>query len=1229
MWLVAVAATLGTSLPGFTQTVDATAQAAIVRTSHAPHNLSATARGPARVALSWQAPTAAAAQVTGYGIQYSQDDGANWSVLPTVGRGTTSFVHTTGLAPGAAVLYRVFAIGANGAGPAATATVDLPRNSVPRITELVLNINPGSHRWYPPRGTVDVTVRFDQAVTVRTGFGVPSIDLVIGRPPHRQAGFASDYLGGSGTDRLTFRYTAPDWHLDLSDIAVGADALRLNGGRIANYLVTHSALLVHGPVTLDYRDQVNTQSRGVLVMGTTAPAPAAPVPELDPLAAWSEPGVPEFAAMLTAAAALVAGTGIVQELGLAEGFGEPPSSRSERLPDVSRWNGEDPPMAIAVDLGGDVGRRAPVIAGKPGWLTQYTDTTEPSYARTATTEQMTTVSACEQAFWSTAVTVGTHHDGYLGYEEEGIGGTNPFGEIQDDDFSIAGTRYTVISAYFDEAGAASDYHFNVSSALPSGLTLHIGSVELPFSSVTSDVHQPGPPSWYAYRWESAEYSGTFDHEDGDSVTVCLTGWNPGETLSRNPGSISGSGGSSTVSGSVGSVGLGLRPKINDGGSGTAGAAGEDGVYTEGERLEFFVERISDSGQAVTIGVTVTQDGDFISGSPPTVVTLGQHETRKDIVINTDDDAIVESDGSVSVTISCDCAVTTGTLQVEILNNDSSFTVRNAEAVESEGQITFTVTKGDSLRTPMTLHYETRNGSATAGSDFTAPAAGAVLTIQPDNDTAAFTIDVTDDTLVESDESFRVRLFHPLDGDVDMGATGTIKDDDSALANAWLARFGRTVASHVVESVDARLSGQLGPVTQVTLGGTMLPSTPPPVQPDATAAIPHTSMEGGEFLSGSSFQVLATDVGLDGTVGTGLTMWGRGSATGLQGRDEIVTVKDGQVGTGTFGVDYDWGGALAGLAVAYSGGGADYRVAGGHGRADKADSWLISAHPYAQAQVLGDRLTAWGLLGYGLGQMTLAEHATDEETGISMMMGALGLRGVLSPETNRFGFSVKSDAFVTRMTAGEGAVAETGAHRARLLAEGTHRMDFGSGGVLIPRLVTGVRYDFGDVETGFGAEMGGGVSYAYPEWGLTAAANVRVLLTHQDSGFEQWGGGGSLLITPGAAGLGPSVAVNTSLGAMASGAQRLWTSGVAFGPPAAVPGSHIDAEMGYGLAVDDGDGMVTPYVGMAVAEKGARVFRLGARLSTAPSFSLSVVGERREESAGAATHGVSVNGALHW
>ena len=697
---------------------------------------------------------------------------------------------------------------------------------------------------------------------------------------------------------------------------------------------------------------------------------------------------------------------------------------------------------------------------------------------------------------------------------------------------------------------------------------------------------------------------------------------------------------------------GVLPK-NSGSSsnGFAGAAGDD-VFVEGDTIRFVVNRSRGSqDRELTVTVRYSQEGRFIDanamrqayGAIPDEqgewtfnVKIARGESRVILPVATLDDALDERDGSVTQTIEA-CAgcgvsaVSSSTIAVH--DNDSDFRVSDAGALENFGEIVFEVelrpddAKGVPL-VPVTLQYETRNGSATAGKDY--KAGEGRVEFASGQSTATIKIEVIDDHLVESDETFRLRVFHPIDPEADKTATGTIKDDDAAVAKAWLSRFGRTVASHVVEAVDARLTGELGPTTQVTLGGTTLPSAPTPIQPNAAAAMPHTTMEGGAFLAGSSFQVLASDTGGE-SAGTGLTMWGRGAATGLQAIDKVVSSLKGQVGTATVGVDYDWGGILAGLAVAYSGGGADYKLAGEKARADEAESWLISAHPYARAQILGDRLTAWGLLGFGLGQMTLAKDSEDE-TGISMMMGALGLRGVLSPETNRFGLTVKSDAFLTHMTAGEGGMVTTGAHRARLLAEGTYRMDFGAGGVLIPRLVTGVRYDFGDAEEGFGAEMGGAVTYTYPAWGLTASGNLRVLLTHQDSGFEQWGGGGSLRVTPGAAGLGPSVAVNTSLGAPASGVQRLWTSGVALGSaPAAsaAPGAHIDAEMGYGLTVLDGGGMVTPYVGMAVAEKGARAFRLGGRLSVGPAFSLSVEGERREESAGAAAHAVSVNGALRW
>ena len=231
--LVAVVAALGMALPAFAEPVESANQAVILRASHAPRALSAIAEGPTRVALSWQAPLASdASRVTGYGIQFSDDGGASWSVLPTLGRRATSFVHSVGLSPKASLRYRVFAIGTDGAGPAAVVRAVTPATSMPRILDVKLSTDQGSHRWYPPRRAVAVTVQFDQAVTVKTNYGTPRVGLVMGRPPHRQAGYTSDYSGGSGTDQLTFRYMAVDWNQDLGGIELGPDALQLNGGRI-------------------------------------------------------------------------------------------------------------------------------------------------------------------------------------------------------------------------------------------------------------------------------------------------------------------------------------------------------------------------------------------------------------------------------------------------------------------------------------------------------------------------------------------------------------------------------------------------------------------------------------------------------------------------------------------------------------------------------------------------------------------------------------------------------------------------------------------------------------------------------------------------------------------------------------------------------------------------------------------------------------------------------------
>ncbi len=79
-----------------------------------------------------------------------------------------------------------------------------------------------------------VTVEFDEAVTVT---GTPRVALAVGAAT-RQA----DYASGSGTTALAFRYAVAAADFDRDGVSVGASALALNGGSIADAAGNAAAL---------------------------------------------------------------------------------------------------------------------------------------------------------------------------------------------------------------------------------------------------------------------------------------------------------------------------------------------------------------------------------------------------------------------------------------------------------------------------------------------------------------------------------------------------------------------------------------------------------------------------------------------------------------------------------------------------------------------------------------------------------------------------------------------------------------------------------------------------------------------------------------------------------------------------------------------------------------------------------------------------------------------------
>ncbi|KKZ12531.1 MAG: hypothetical protein TQ37_05445 [Candidatus Synechococcus spongiarum 15L] len=85
---------------------------------------------------------------------------------------------------------------------------------------------------------------------------------------------------------------------------------------------------------------------------------------------------------------------------------------------------------------------------------------------------------------------------------------------------------------------------------------------------------------------------------------------------------------------------------------------------------------------------------------------------------------------------------------------------------------------------------------------------------------------------------------------------------------------------------------------------------------------------------------------------------------------------------------------------------------------------------------------------------------------------------------------------------------------------------------------GVRQDSGDAETGFGTELGGGLSWMDLQRGISADLKGRILLSHGSEDFQERGMAVSLAWDPNPSDRGPSFSMSHALGAAAGGLDAL-------------------------------------------------------------------------------------------
>ena len=128
-------------------------------------------------------------------------------------------------------------------------------------------------------------------------------------------------------------------------------------------------------------------------------------------------------------------------------------------------------------------------------------------------------------------------------------------------------------------------------------------------------------------------------------------------------------------------------------------------------------------------------------------------------------------------------------------------------------------------------------------------------LAPGQTTGTIRVAILDDRLDEADETFTMVLGDPANATLADGtAIGTIEDDDASVAQAWLARFARTVATHVVDAIGERVTEGTGQRSQATVAGRRLSPGAGAAQPDVLEPSPFRTMQFRELLAGSSFDL---------------------------------------------------------------------------------------------------------------------------------------------------------------------------------------------------------------------------------------------------------------------------------------------------------------------------------------------------------------------------------------
>ncbi len=291
--------------------------------------------------------------------------------------------------------------------------------------------------------------------------------------------------------------------------------------------------------------------------------------------------------------------------------------------------------------------------------------------------------------------------------------------------------------------------------------------------------------------------------------------------------------------------------------------------------------------------SATQPGDYAAASG--TLTFNPGDTLQTVTVAVNGDTVDESNETFFVNLSgaTNATVNDGQGVGTITDDDGSPSLSVGDVIVTEGNAgttaaTFNVSLLPASGQAVSVNYATADGTATAGSDYTAVDSG-TLNFAAGETSKTITVQVSGDTSNEGNETFFVNLSGAANATVsDAQGLGTIQNDDTPLFAFAQPSFPTSEGAHFV-TVSVTRSGDSSGAVNVNFATSDGAATE---RKDYTAVSGTLRFAAGE--TSKSFDVLLTDDAfqeLDETINLTLSNPTGGAALGTQATASVVIAAD--------------------------------------------------------------------------------------------------------------------------------------------------------------------------------------------------------------------------------------------------------------------------------------------------------------------------------------------------